>query len=262
MNKRGLTNIPLRYKKLKDIEKLTKVLSDFGYTIEDSLLDITKLDKKPLALTIDTEKRKLSITQSVTIMACWCNGGLSPLYINEFLDNFHRLMINKDEELYNKLIINKKTIVEEGILKDIKLSKYIKIPKNVTIIAGYIFNKEDIKLYDSYFYNCLNENDVLEEVEMDDSVEVIGEKAFENAKYLSKIKLSKNLKSIKILAFNNCHRLKEITLPKSIESIDEFAFFNIKNLKVIYEGSKEEWNLIKIDKNAFEKDVNIIFKNK
>ena len=255
--------VPLSYREKREIYIISGLLEQYGFTVEKNLPQ-----KMPLALVANIEEKHLSSTNFVTGLACWSNSGFRPLTVDEFIHDIHRLVVNKDLEFYKSLLtkttaikLKQDKIIENGILKSIRLVSKVKIPKGVKKILGCKEEKDVDSIYYpyKYFYDSLKDNDILNEVEMDDDVIEIGEKAFENAHYLSKIKLSNNLTTINILAFNNCYMLKEITLPISIKYIGEWSFAGIKNLHIIYEGSKNDWNLIDIDETAFDNSVEITY---
>ncbi|MBO7253208.1 MAG: leucine-rich repeat protein, partial [Oscillospiraceae bacterium] len=70
----------------------------------------------------------------------------------------------------------------------------------------------------------------LTEVEMADSVTVLGEAAFRDSKNLKKVKFSANLETIGSLAFRGCVALISITIPDSVTVINEEAFWDCKSL--------------------------------
>ena len=62
-------------------------------------------------------------------------------------------------------------------------------------------------------------------VEIPNSVTIIGEKAFTECKTLVSVTIPNSVKSIENNAFSFCTSLKEITLPNSVTSIGDWAFF-------------------------------------
>ena len=71
----------------------------------------------------------------------------------------------------------------------------------------------------------------------DDSVVVIGPKAFEHCSNLKSIKLSNRLEVIGLSAFLGCKSLKEIHIPSSLKRIEDWAFSYCSLDKVIYDGT-------------------------
>ncbi len=72
------------------------------------------------------------------------------------------------------------------------------------------------------FANSLN----LMEIILPNTIEVIGEKAFEGDQVLSKIILPNTIREIGDFAFSNCVNLKEIEFSKNLKRIGRWAFFN------------------------------------
>ncbi len=64
---------------------------------------------------------------------------------------------------------------------------------------------------------------ILDEVEMEEGVEEIGDAAFKSS-LIKKVKFPKSLKIIGKSAFEDCKYLKKADLPENIQSIDEYAF--------------------------------------
>ena len=77
--------------------------------------------------------------------------------------------------------------------------------------------------------------------------------AFEGCSTLTSITIPEGITSIGNSAFRNCSSLTSITIPNSVTAVEKGAFYGCNNLKtVIYRGTPEDWNLIKID----EHDIN------
>jgi len=117
--------------------------------------------------------------------------------------------------------------------------KQIKIPENVTSIAGEAFafcdNLESIvlpprlkKISHHLFAECKS----LKSVVLSKSVEEIEMGAFYNCESLKSIKLHKNLEKIGYRAFYGCKNLREIGIPASVKEIGADAF-NCDNLILI-----------------------------
>lgn len=71
------------------------------------------------------------------------------------------------------------------------------------------------------------------ELNIPDGVEAIGEGACENMKELKKLTLPESLKQVDEDAFHNCDSLKEIYIPKSLTKIGEGAFTGLDNAQKI-----------------------------
>ena len=146
---------------------------------------------------------------------------------------------------------NRACVVENGILKYMPTSKFVVIPSNVKVICGDV-EPEDAanrRYGDGCFYKCFTRNKELLQVECPDTVEVIGNKAFENCHSLMKFifvrRRKKSLKRIGFSAFNNCTSMQKIILPNTLEEIGCWAFAGISKLVIEFEGTLEEWNNIK-----------------
>ena len=71
--------------------------------------------------------------------------------------------------------------------------------------------------------------------------------AFTYCKGLTSVTVPEGVTSIGKRAFGGCSNVTKVTLPKSLKSIDENAFEYCSGIKdVYYNGSKSDWNKIKI----------------
>ncbi len=71
--------------------------------------------------------------------------------------------------------------------------------------------------------------------------------AFTYCKGLTSVTVPEGVTSIGTRAFGGCSGVTKVTLPKSLKSIDENAFEYCSGIKdVYYNGSKSDWNKIKI----------------
>lgn len=114
--------------------------------------------------------------------------------------------------------------------------KKIHIPNSVKTIKSYAFS------------TCIN----LKEIHIPNSVTKIGSWAFHLSRNLTSITLPDSVTTLEQRAFE-CSGLEEVHLPTSITNINACAFdlcFNLK--KVIYAGSKEQWDKINIDSGNWE----------
>lgn len=83
-----------------------------------------------------------------------------------------------------------------------------------------------------------------------DSVTNIEPFAFSDCNGLTQIVLPKGLTNIGQGAFQVCENLANVTIPSSVVSIGEGAFNYCEKLKdVYYDGTKEQWGKINIDKD-------------
>ena len=69
------------------------------------------------------------------------------------------------------------------------------------------------------------------EIVLPDHLEVIGEGAFSNVKWVETFVLPKSLVSIERMAFYNCMKLKQLELPEGLKTIGESAFIGCISLK-------------------------------
>ena len=123
-----------------------------------------------------------------------------------------------------KLCENLEKIVLPKTLKSIPFQsffslslKQIKIPENVTSIAG------------EAFAFCDN----LESIVLPPRLKKISHHLFAECKSLKSVVLSKSVEEIEMGAFYNCESLKSIKLPKNLEKIGYRAFYGCKNLRKI-----------------------------
>ncbi len=111
--------------------------------------------------------------------------------------------------------------------------KTVAIGKNVTSIG------------ESAFYDCRS----LTSVTIPDSVINIGECAFSDCAGLTSATLGDNVISVGESAFSDCSSLRSVAIGDKVTSIGDAAFFNCNRLKkVIYSGSKDDWDEIEIGK--------------
>ena len=69
--------------------------------------------------------------------------------------------------------------------------------------------------------------------------------AFARMPFLREITISDKIIQLPFQAFVNCKQLENITLPRSLNVIADRVFQNCTALsKIIYKGSKEEWESI------------------
>ena len=67
--------------------------------------------------------------------------------------------------------------------------------------------------------------------------------------------LPSTVRSIPAGAFAGCARLKNVTIPKNVKKIEEKSFDGCRSLEnVYYEGTREEWEKIKVVRERFERE--------
>ncbi len=132
----------------------------------------------------------------------------------------------------------KVTIIDDGAFYDYDLSEELFIPDTVTKIGDLAFSDasfnrgivlgESIKtIGDKAFYNCYLLGDGKDNtLVIPDSVEIIGESAFENMskEYNHKLILGKRVKKIEDRAFFNCEFEGDLIIPDSVITIGDEAF--------------------------------------
>ncbi len=92
-------------------------------------------------------------------------------------------------------------------------------------IQGFTVNR----ISEKAFKSCTT----IKEVTIPDSVEVIGDKAFEGCQKLTTVNLSKNITKISNRLFYGCVNLKTVEIPESVTSIGTSSFEGCKKLSGI-----------------------------
>lgn len=107
------------------------------------------------------------------------------------------------------------------------------------------------------FYQC----ETLEKVTLSSTVTKIGFRAFETCVNLTTLVLPDGITDIGHAAFRGCFNLTTIHLPNTLTYIGVEAFEDCNKLnKIIFHGTKEEWNKIIIDNFAFPiEEFDVIF---
>lgn len=91
--------------------------------------------------------------------------------------------------------------------------------------------------------NCFRDCDMISEVILPDTVQIIGQGAFADCDTLACIKLPEGLQTIEQSAFAGCDSLEAIYVPASVTSIAPEAFAACPKLHTIfYVGTDEAWN--------------------
>ena len=75
--------------------------------------------------------------------------------------------------------------------------------------------------------------EVIESVELPDTITSIGESAFDTCRKMHTIKLQPGIKILERKAFHNCAALTELILPEGVEEIGDCAFFGCEALRII-----------------------------
>ena len=104
------------------------------------------------------------------------------------------------------------------------------------------FGYGKISIGDHAFANCNN----LVSISIDNGVKSIGNYAFLNCTSLTYVKFGQGVESIGSWVFYDCNKLDCVYLDRDLKSIGDNAFTcaNIRNMKIIYSGTKAEWEKI------------------
>lgn len=105
----------------------------------------------------------------------------------------------------------------------------IVLPSSIVVPASF-----DGKTVTEIFRGAFIEvKDVLERVELPDTIRRIGWDAFKDCKKLREVNLPDTLTEIDASAFENCEMLSDVVLPSSLTHLNRLAFRNCKSLKQI-----------------------------
>ena len=103
-------------------------------------------------------------------------------------------------------------------------------PPSSVVVPASFDGKTVTELFDSAFYAV---RDVLERVELPDTIRRIGREAFKDCKKLREVNLPDALTEIDAKAFENCEMLSDVVLPSSLKNLYRLAFRNCKSLKQV-----------------------------
>ncbi len=146
-----------------------------------------------------------------------------------------------------------------------KSIKKVSIPKNIKEIESGVFaGCSSLKKVD--FSEAVNLTELahfafgmcaIEEIDIPDSVETIGDKVFAGDLYLKAVKLPESLTEIIRFTFYDSTNIRKIYIPSGVKKIGKQAFWPENNLKdIYYGGSKSDWEKIDIDdENSISDDV-------
>ncbi|MCQ2814835.1 MAG: hypothetical protein MJ227_00865 [Bacilli bacterium] len=101
-----MKQIPLVYKSKDDLKAVITICKKLNYKIMHCLDDIDSIKEHIVAIVLDTEYKEV-FQSNVTCMACWCSSSKEPrkpLYADQFVENYEKLLIEKDDKFYNKMI--------------------------------------------------------------------------------------------------------------------------------------------------------------
>ena len=95
--KRRIEQIPIAYESRDELSRLIGFLRSKGYTGYAR-------GSGPRAVYLDLMKKTYH-RPSVMVMACWCSGrNRYPLTVDQFMENFVRIVIDDDTDFYNELL--------------------------------------------------------------------------------------------------------------------------------------------------------------
>lgn len=89
--------------------------------------------------------------------------------------------------------------------------------------------------------SCFYNQGMLRRITLPESLQYIGDDAFEDCTSLLNVELQKNLVSIGIYAFSNCISITEVTIPASLCRINRTAFSGCSSLASVVFESAEGW---------------------
>lgn len=96
------------------------------------------------------------------------------------------------------------------------------------------------------FMNCGS----LKRVHLPEQFPEIPEHFFSGCFALEEVYLGKSITKIGYSSFYLINAMQSLVIPKSVKEVASYAFYHVNSLQdVYYEGSEEEWNAIKINRN-------------
>lgn len=117
--------------------------------------------------------------------------------------------------------------------------KSIVVEEGVTSISDYSFLK------------CVN----AKTISIPSTVKFLGYHSLNRCKSLTKVEVPEGVRVLESRAFSGCEGMEEIKLPASLKAIDMKCFPDCNSLKkVIYAGTEEMWNRIRIS-NVLEENT-------
>ncbi len=131
----------------------------------------------------------------------------------------------------------KVTIIDDGAFYEYKNSHALLIPDTITkigdlafyrcnFINGIVLGKNVKEIGDKAFYCCHLGKFIGDTLEIPDSVEIIGDSAFQDLdNEHSKLKLGQNVKKIGDNAFSSNHFTGDLIIPDSVTTIGDNAFY-------------------------------------
>ncbi len=243
-NKANFSDIP---------SKVSELENDSGYLVASDINSKAEKSKTLDYITYSISKGKVTITG--------CDTSISGTHVIPDTINGYRVASFNDsvflgcEALTSIVIPNSITRLGNNTFKNCTSLESVTLGNGISNIGGDAFSgctaltKIEIPnsvsiIYSSAFSGCTNLTDVV----MGDSVTAIHASAFYGCSSLKSIKIGNSVTSIGVSAFNRCPLFASVTIPASVTSIGNNAFSNTALTDVYYNGTKEQWDAISLDK--------------
>lgn len=108
------------------------------------------------------------------------------------------------------------------------ITGFIGNPEKI-VIPGKIDGKDVTEIRENAFYKC----ESIREIDIPDTVEVIGHHAFFQCSLLEKAELSENITEVSEGCFSECESLVSVDLPDSLKVIENDSFYNCISLSEV-----------------------------
>lgn len=159
-------------------------------------------------------------------------------YDQEFFDINQNPIIIGRNAFCNVSCMNLKTLSLPDSIVYIGKSAFEKSIINNIILSENVRIIDDKSFYDSYF----------KQIDLPNSVTILGKEAFAYCKNLESIIFSFNIKEIKEKTFEKCEKLDNVIIPEGVRFIRKEAFAWCSSLKNIYIPT----TMVEIERDAFK----------
>lgn len=180
------------------------------------------------------ENNKVKITRIIV------NNEEKELIIPSSIDGYEVKEVSNQN--YGELNNITSLIISEGIesIENLSLEKlsYVSLPDTLKIIGG------------ASFVRCKD----LENINIPNNVEEIGESAFEETR-ISRIEIPEKVKKIGNRAFSNCENLEKVSIPITVTNIEGNPFYECTNLTIECEKQSEAYKWANEGNYGFTLDV-------